>query len=205
MDSSHVVSDSRSEADKPSGDVMKVLHKQWCCTMYGRRVNTCPSAIAAIILRVLRIQLDWVRVVDISEQNSVFFQIKEELCGVQLFLGFLLKSILCYRLKRLLDVDCFLGGCLKIGNIPFGLAPCHGPLLRYLAPCQQVDSSGHPTGRTWRLFSSTSILFPNTTNGKFSGSCGLAWMRNSSRQLSRVSNDLALLTSYTRTQQSAPR
>ena len=34
MDSSHVVSDSRSEADKPSGDVMKVLHKQWCCTMY---------------------------------------------------------------------------------------------------------------------------------------------------------------------------
>lgn len=33
------------------------------------------------------------------------------------------------------------------------------------------------------------------TNGKLSGSMGLAWMRNSSRQLSSVSKLLALLTS----------
>lgn len=55
--------------------------------------------------------------------------------GLQLFLGLLLKGILCHRLERLLDVNCFLCGRLKVGDIPFGLAPCHGPLLRYLAPC----------------------------------------------------------------------
>jgi hypothetical protein len=72
-----------------------------------------------------------------------------------------------------------------------------------------------------RLLSSTSILLPMTTcgcqylslqtivetrtNGKLSGSMGLAWTRNSSRQLSNVSKLLELLTSYTSTQQSAPR
>lgn len=75
---------------------------------------------------------------------------------------------------------------------------------------------------TMRLLSSTSILLPMTTcsasvcsydyqhgglrtNGKLSGSMGLAWMRNSSRQLSSVSKLFALFTSYTSTQQSAPR
>lgn len=48
---------------------------------------------------------------------------------------------------------------------------------------------------TCRLFSSTSILFPRTTKGKFSGSWGLAWMRNSSLQLSSVSKLFELLTS----------
>lgn len=51
---------------------------------------------------------------------------------------------------------------------------------------------------------SRSILFPNTTKGKFSGSRGLAWIRNSSLQLSRVLNVLGAVTSNTRTQQSAP-
>jgi hypothetical protein len=70
------------------------------------------------------------------------------------------------------------------------------------------------------LLSSTSILLPITTcpdqpcsiphimshtNGKLSGSIGLAWTRNSSRQLSSVSKLFELLTSYTSTQQSAPR
>ncbi len=83
--------------------------------------------------------LERVRVVDISEQNSVFVPNSETVCSVQ-FLGFfrLLKSILCQRLERMLDVDRFLGGCLKIEDIPFGLAPCHGPLLDYLVPCQQA-------------------------------------------------------------------
>ena len=52
---------------------------------------------------------------------------------------------------------------------------------------------------------STSVLFPSTTKGKLSGSFGDAWMRNSSRQFSRFSNVFAVLTSWTRTQQSAPR
>jgi hypothetical protein len=43
------------------------------------------------------------------------------------------------------------------------------------------------------------------TNGKLSGSMGLACTRNSSLQLSSVSKLLELFTSYTSTQQSAPR
>jgi len=42
-------------------------------------------------------------------------------------------------------------------------------------------------------------------HGKLSGSRGPAWIRNSSRQLSKFSNVLTTLTSKTKTQQSAPR
>ena len=59
--------------------------------------------------------------------------------------------------------------------------------------------------KTMRLLSSTSTLLPSTTKGKFSGSRGDAWMRNSSRHESSVSNDLTLLTSNTSTHASAPR
>lgn len=52
---------------------------------------------------------------------------------------------------------------------------------------------------------SKSILLPSTTKGKFSGSRGLAWIKNSSLQLSRVLKVLGAVTSKTRTQQSAPR
>lgn len=52
---------------------------------------------------------------------------------------------------------------------------------------------------------SKSILLPSTTNGKFSGSRGLAWIKNSSLQLSRVLKVLGAVTSNTNTQQSAPR
>lgn len=52
---------------------------------------------------------------------------------------------------------------------------------------------------------SKSILLPSTTKGKFSGSRGLAWIRNSSLQLSSVLKVLGAVTSNTRTQQSAPR
>ena len=44
-----------------------------------------------------------------------------------------------------------------------------------------------------------------TTKGKFSGSRGPAWMRNSSFQFSSDLNDVGDVTSITRTQQSAPR
>ena len=52
---------------------------------------------------------------------------------------------------------------------------------------------------------SRSILLPSTTKGKFSGSLGLAWIRNSSLQLSKVLKVLGAVTSNTSTQQSAPR
>jgi hypothetical protein len=48
---------------------------------------------------------------------------------------------------------------------------------------------------TMRFEGSMSTLLPITMKGKFSGSRGEAWMRNSSRQLSSVSNDLDELTS----------
>lgn len=51
---------------------------------------------------------------------------------------------------------------------------------------------------------SISHLLPSTTNGKFSGSLGDAWMRNSSLQLSKALNVLGAVTSKTKTQQSAP-
>jgi hypothetical protein len=43
---------------------------------------------------------------------------------------------------------------------------------------------------------STSILLPSTTKGKLSGSDGLAWIRNSSRQFSRFSNVFAVLQGH---------
>jgi len=45
---------------------------------------------------------------------------------------------------------------------------------------------------------------PRRTKGKLSGSLGAPWSKNSSLQVSRDSNDLALVISYTITQQSAP-
>uniref|UniRef100_A0A1I8JP95 ABC transporter domain-containing protein n=1 Tax=Macrostomum lignano TaxID=282301 RepID=A0A1I8JP95_9PLAT len=44
---------------------------------------------------------------------------------------------------------------------------------------------------------SKSILLPTSTNGKLSGSRGLAWMRNSSRHESRVLKEFGCVTSYT--------
>lgn len=46
-----------------------------------------------------------------------------------------------------------------------------------------------------RLSSPMSTLFPSTTKGNESGSRGDAWIKNSSRQESRVSNDFGELTS----------
>lgn len=127
-------------------------------------------------------------------------------CYSQLLFRFLLQGILCHGLECLLHINSLLGRCFEIGNVAFRLAPGHCTLLGHLHGQLKKQTPRHEaTIRTWRLPSSTSILFPNTTKGKFSGSWGLAWIRNSSRQLSRVSKDLALLTSYTRTQQSAPR
>ena len=51
---------------------------------------------------------------------------------------------------------------------------------------------------------SRSILLPSTTNGKCSGSLGLACIKNSSRQLSSDLKELGEVTSNTSTQQSAP-
>ena len=49
------------------------------------------------------------------------------------------------------------------------------------------------------------ILSPITTNEKFSGSFGFAWVRNSSLQLLSCSKDFSLVMSCTRIHASAPR
>ena len=54
------------------------------------------------------------------------------------------------------------------------------------------------------LSSILSLLFPITTKGKFSGSLGYPYNKNSSLQLSSDSNDFGFVISYTNTQQSAP-
>lgn len=45
--------------------------------------------------------------------------------------GLLLQRILGDCLECLLDVDGLLGARLKVRNVTFTLAPCHGPLLRH--------------------------------------------------------------------------
>lgn len=110
----------------------------------------------------------------------------------------LLQSVSGNHLECLFYVCCFLCTCFKVGNSSFCLAPRNGSFLRDLK--HKYRRSG-----TTRLDSSMSILLPSTTNGKLSGSLGLDCTRNSSRQLSSASKDLALLTSKTKTQQSAPR
>ena len=127
--------------------------------------------------------------------------------NLQLLFCLLLQCILSYSLECLFHVDSLFSRRLKIRYIAFRLTPSHRTLLCYLKNRhhEQCCHNWKMGKQTCRLFSSTSILLPSTTKGKFSGSCGLAWIRNSSRQLSNVSKDFALLTSYTRTQQSAPR
>ena len=129
--------------------------------------------------------------------------------------------------ERLFHVDGLLGARLEVRDTPFGLAegvrPLSGDLARVSRGRPQRTRGGEGGMHTTRLLSSTSILLPSTTwmdgyhdgprglsrgsltKGKLSGSLGEAWIKNSSRQLSRASKLLELLTSNTSTQQSAPR
>lgn len=81
---------------------------------------------------------------------------------------------------------------------------CHTFSIKDDASLTWCNTSGTVTFEHTCLFSK-SILLPSTTKGKFSGSRGLAWIKNSSLQLSRVLKVLGAVTSNTRTQQSAPR
>jgi hypothetical protein len=99
----------------------------------------------------------------------------------------------------------------KYGIPPFDWQKVMARLDEIYRPCQQPCYSVNASTLTILLLSSTSILLPMTTcpcqyttsisdpsshtNGKLSGSMGLACTRNSSRQLSSVSKLLELLTS----------
>ena len=126
------------------------------------------STVTSIVLRTFRIELDGIRVVHISN-GSISNQLISVPFHIQLFLGFLLQSILGDSLESLLNVDSLLGRCLEVRNVALRLTPRHGTFLRNLKDNSAQNTQGWQP-LTWRFPSSTSILFPSTTNGKFSGS-----------------------------------
>lgn len=113
------------------------------------------------------------------------------------FLFTTLQGILSYALKGFFHINTFLGRGLKVWNISLWCTPSSSFFLWNLenqrkATCwiwSQMVSKSHERGgegesnnfkerHTTLLFPpSTSTLFPRTTNGKFSGSEGLACRR----------------------------
>lgn len=115
---------------------------------------------------------------------------------IHFFFRFILECILGYTLESSIHIEPFFCRGLKVWYVSLRSTPCLRFLLRNLQPniknnttiismnryakiLQVGEKNGEPAmrkrKRTTRLFPpSTSILFPNTTNGKFSGSDGLA-------------------------------
>jgi len=143
----------------------------------------------------------------------------------QVVLCLLLQRLARDGLERLLDIDGFLGTGLKVRDSALLLAPRKRALLRHNALVLPASRVGTWSGGTCRARSCMhlSILLPSTTKGKLSGSRGPACqtfgskhrakrqrrrrrtcIKNSSRQLLRLSKVLSTLTSNTSTQQSAP-
>lgn len=143
---------------------------------------------------------------------SQFYLIRK--LGIQLDLRFLFQGILGNGLESLLNIQCLFRTCFKVRNVVFALTPLLSPLTWNLdknvkCKCIRIQSI---KSTSWKIISnkctsrfSMSHLLPRTTNGKFSGSLGEAWMRNSSLQLSKDLNVFGAATSKTNTQQSAPR
>lgn len=112
-------------------------------------------------------------------------------------------------LKGLFDVNGLLGTRLEIWHPALRLAERHRALRRdHALALLDIDlvPENHlrkpPLARHAHLTRRRDL---ERTKGKLSGSRGDAWIRNSSLQLSSASKLLELLTSKTRTQQSAPR
>lgn len=108
------------------------------------------------------------------------------------FFRFILQSIFSYTLKCSFHIESFFCRCLEIRDVSLRSTPSLCFLFRNLQrefssqkrSTQKLhvrESADNPfklgscENLTTRLLPpSTSILFPNTTNGKFSGSDGLA-------------------------------
>ncbi len=118
-------------------------------------------------------------------------------------------------LESLVDIDGLLGTRLKVGNVALGLAKGHRALVgnldklvtvQILMSCRSTHHSlalvdinlvanDNLQNDRLALFHPTDSAARPPTNGKLGGSRGEAWIRNSSRQLSRASKLFALLTS----------
>lgn len=101
-------------------------------------------------------------------------------------------------LESLLDIDRLLGTGLKVRDVAFRLAESHGA-FRGDHPLALLHIDLVPQHDLQFAVSSASIGMPplewSLTKGKLSGSLGLAWIRNSSLQLSKASKLFELLTS----------
>ena len=118
---------------------------------------------------------------DGDKQQHESYVTLTELCYLRFFLWFILEGILGDALESRIYIESFFGGCLKVRNVSFRCTPCLCFLLRNLTSCSmtlaynQTLDKEEVNGLTTRLLPpSTSVLFPNTTNGKCSGSDGLA-------------------------------
>lgn len=111
--------------------------------------------------------------------------------NLHLLFRFILDSIPCYTLKSSLHVEAFFSRCLKIRDVSLRSTPSFSFLLRNLGRTTRLRKAQCKSGNqrlkavlwgqilTVRLLPpSTSILFPSTTKGKFSGSDGLACIEN---------------------------
>lgn len=86
-------------------------------------------AVAAIVLRALRIDTNGVGVIDISARERQIMTLPDEPHNSQLLLGLLLQRVLGDSLEGLLDVDGLLRRRLEVGDVPLRLTPRHGTLL----------------------------------------------------------------------------
>lgn len=125
-----------------------------------------------------------------------------------------------HTFESLLNIHSFLCTCLEVWYATFRIAERLRALCRDLKtvsriPCMietNIPSACSPQHQscfpaqpgTCQSCAQDACSASYLTNGKFSGSDGLACIRNSSLQLSRVSKLLLFVTSKHNTQQSAP-
>lgn len=105
--------------------------------------DACPEdtsnnrlTVATIVLGALCVDPDRIRIVHVSVKGGAQFSRtsieKAFTSHVQLLFLILMQCVLSDCLESLLDIDGLLCGRLKVGDIPFGLAPSHRAFLGYL-------------------------------------------------------------------------
>jgi len=183
------------------------------------------TSTSAVSLLVLGVDLDRIRVVGVTDDSNLCqhearaYDLAEYLADLQLDLSLLLQSVLGNRLESLLDIDGFLGGGLKVRDVPLGLTPGHGSFLGHHAfrifhvDLVSQDNKGEVFRVVWAGLFTRKIRI--RMSDLFSAAMSLiladpfclmlTWIKNSSLHPSRASKLLLELTSYTSTQQSAPR
>lgn len=118
-----------------------------------------------------------------------------EIVVEQFNFGILLQSVFSDRLECLFNVQWFFGRCFKIRYVVLRHTPALSAFYRDLLCSLRVRQRKSTLDMKLTARFSRSTLFPITMKGKFSGSRGLAWIRNSSRHASSDLNELGAVTS----------